>query len=385
MTRLREALDDLAEDAPAVDLADWAIARSRRRRRIGMAAGSAAATGLAVLVCVALGVLPGITPPAADKPVVAAVTGTIADLPGRGVGPLSHAYRTFCKVGGPIPPDCRNGGWRVVTRTGRTYHVPQALGMGTGTGSGPRFFPLTISRDGRRMAYYSASAGTFKVRDLASGAEQAAPVTVTVNRLGGNARLELSDDGRYLAFTGYPSRKENGLIIDMRARTTFPLPVGWDPRSIDGTAVTLARYGRYGEKPGIWVMPLAGGGSPVTVDGAYARFSALTPDGAAVAALRRSKTPDRLDGTITVLDVRTGKVSRTVPMRGLPKGSLPLTLGSWLNATEVTLAAIPSDEVRENRQVTYAVNVETGRVRRLAVYHPQHVIHLVVPGAAAAA
>ncbi|MFI7702136.1 hypothetical protein [Nonomuraea sp. NPDC049480] len=379
MTRLREALDDLAGDAPAINLADWAIAGSRRRRRIRMAAGAAAAMGVVVLAGVALGVFPGTGLLPADKPVVASETGRIADLPGRGVGPLSHAYRTFCRLGGLVPPDCGNGEWRVVTRLGETYRVPQALG----TKSGPEFYPLAIGRDGRMIAYYSRVAGTFKVRDLASGAEQAAPVAIAEARLGGNARLELSEDGRYLAFTGYPSRKEDGLIIDMRARTTLPLPVGWDPRSIDGTAVTLARYG-YGQRPGIWMMPLTGGGSPVTLGDAYTRFSALAPDGTGVAALRRGEVANTQDDTITVLDAKTGKVKKTATMRGLPRGSHMLTLGAWLNAAEVTLVTTPSRQWDENRQITYAVNVETGRVRQLAVYHPQSTMHLVVPGAAAA-
>ncbi|GAA3470209.1 hypothetical protein [Nonomuraea roseola] len=377
MSRLREALDDVAADAPALNLADLAIAGSRRRRRIRMAAaGSASAMGLVVLAGVTLGMFPGPGAVQADKPIVVTQSGTIADLPSRGVGPISHAYRTFCLVGGPVPPDCRNGGWRVVTRTGETYHVPQALGWK----SGPNFYPLAISRDGRIIAYYSRSARTFKVRDLASGAEQAAPVAIAEAKLGARSRLELSDDGRYLAFTAHP-----GLIIDMRARTTMPLPAGWDPRSIDGTTVTLARYGESGQKPGIWVMPLAGGGSPVTVGQEYTRFSALAFDGTAVAALRQGRSPSRYDGTITVLDARTGQVKKMATMRGLPKGSHILTLGSWLNATEVTLATLASKEWNENRHITYAVNVETGQVRRLAVYRPQLGGHDVVPGAAAPA
>ncbi|GAA3648697.1 hypothetical protein GCM10022224_009300 [Nonomuraea antimicrobica] len=384
MNRLREALDDVAVDAPAIDLADWAIAGSRRRRRNRMAAaGAAGVTGLAVLTGVVLGVFPGIAPSTSDKLIVAAATGKIADLPSRGVGPLSHAYRTFCHAGAPALTDCRNGGWRVVTRAGETYHVPQALG----NKSGPNFYPLAISRDGRLIAYYSRTARTFKVRDLASGAEQTAPVAVTEAELGGNARLELSDDGRYLAFTGYPSRKDDGLIIDLRARTTLPLPMGWDPRSIDGATVTLTRNAQYGQQPGIWLMPLTGGGSPVAVGEAYTRFSGLAPDGSGLAALRRdqSRNPYSHDGTITVLDARTGRAGKAVTMRGLPKGSRSLTLGAWLNASEVTLAAVPSDRPDENRHITYAVNVETGQVRQLAVYRPQSVGHDVIPGAPAAA
>ncbi|MFD1541719.1 hypothetical protein [Nonomuraea guangzhouensis] len=72
-------------------------------------------------------------------------------------------------------------------------------------------------------------------------------------------------------------------------------------------------------------------------------------------------------------------------MRGLPKGSRSFTLGAWLSAVEVTLAAVPSDRWNENRHITYAVNVETGQVRQLAIHRPQSVGHDVIPGAPAAA
>ncbi|SPL88487.1 unnamed protein product [[Actinomadura] parvosata subsp. kistnae] len=372
MNRLREALGELAADAPAVDLADWAVEGSHRRRRARLAAGSAGAMALVVLVGVLLYV-PGL--PQDAKPIVAVQAAAVPDLPGRGVGPLSHALRTFCHVGGPIPPDCRDGEWRVVTRSGETYHVPQAMT------SGHTFSPLAISRDGRVIAYYSRQAATFKVRDLAGGAERTAPVTIPVTKLGRNPRLQLSDDGRYLAYTDYWSGKD-GLVIDMRMGTTLPLPAGWDPRSVSGTAVTLARSGLFGQRPGIWVMPLTGGGSPVTLGKAYKRFSALAPDGATVAALGQASAPMFVyDGTITLLDTRTGRAKETATIRGLPEGTRPLDLGSWLNAAEVTLSALPSTSWKETRHITYAVNVRTGQARQLAIYHPQSVMHDVIPGA----
>lgn len=375
MRQLRDALVDIAVEAPAVDLTDWAIAGSRRRRRTRLAI-SAAAVAVTVVAGLTVFVGSGLLP-AQDKPVVASETGKIPELPGRGVGPLSHAFRTFCHVGGPIPPDCRNGGWRVVTKSGQTYHVPQALGGK----SGPAFYPLAISRDGRVIAYYSRQARTFQVRDLAGGAVRTAPVTVAESRLGRNARLVLSDDGRYLAFTGWPSSKEDGLIFDLGAGRTYRLPAGWEPRSVDGTTVTLARDWRKWQKSGIWLMPPAGGGTPATVDGRFMSFSPPAPNGARVAALRLDKAARRPDGTITVLDAGTGKIRKTVLLGGLPKDTRPLTLGAWLNASEVTLSALPSEHWAENRQITYAVDVETGQARQLAVYRPQSLMHVVIPGA----
>ncbi|NJP96700.1 hypothetical protein HCN51_45980 [Nonomuraea sp. FMUSA5-5] len=66
---------------------------------------------------------------------------------------------------------------------------------------------------------------------------------------------------------------------------------------------------------------------------------------------------------------------------GLPEGTRPLDLGSWLNAAEVTLSALPSTSWKETRHITYAVNVRTGQARQLAIYHPQSVMHDVIPGA----
>ncbi|MEU7743661.1 hypothetical protein [Nonomuraea sp. NPDC049158] len=69
----------------------------------------------------------------------------------------------------------------------------------------------------------------------------------------------------------------------------------------------------------------------------------------------------------------------------MPKEAGMHTLGAWLNAAEVTLAIFPSDDWRDQRQITYAVNVRTGQVRKLAVYRPQAAMHLVLPGAPPAA
>jgi hypothetical protein len=379
MTRLREALEDVAAEAPAINLTEWAIAGSRRRRRTRLTIAAATAT-----VVTAMAVFTGNTLLAIrDKPVVAAETGKIPELPSRGVGPLSHAFKTFCRMSGPIPPDCRNGEWRVVTKDGEIYHLPQAGGISK-EAANERFvfYPLAISRDGRMIAYYSRQARTFQVRDLAQGTVRTAAAMVAEPKPGDDAwRLVISDNGRHLVFTTRPSKKQQGLIFDMAAGRTYPLPAGWDPRAIDGTTVALARDWHKGQRPGVWLMPLAGGGTPAWADGRYTRFSPPTPAGTSMAALRLDKAA-RLDGTITTFDTRSGKARKTVTIRGLPKAARPNTLGAWLNASEVTFSALPTEHIRETRQVTYAVNVETGQARQLSVYHPQHVVHLVIPGVA---
>jgi hypothetical protein len=90
-----------------------------------VAAAAVVAAALAVTAAVRL--LPA-EPEAATGPKA------VSDLPARGVEPLSHAYMTFCRPqSGEAPAGCVGGGWRVVTRDGRTYRVTQAL---RGTHSG---------------------------------------------------------------------------------------------------------------------------------------------------------------------------------------------------------------------------------------------------------
>lgn len=381
MTRLHDALTGIADQAPTVDLADRAIQGNRRRRRGGMALAAVVTAAVTVTVTVlgaaGAGLLPG------ERGNIVAATpegsprrgGTLADLPDRGVGPLSYAYKTFCKARYGVPEDCRDGEWRVVTRDGKTYHVPQTLGL-----SGKNY-PLAITRDGRMMAYYSHQEQTFKVRDLDSGEELTAPVTVAERRLDSYVSLVLSDDGRHLAFTDYPSGKGPGLLIDMRAGTTSPLPQGWAPISIadGGDPVMMVSYP---PKARVWVMSRSGGRSPVTHDETYVRFSELAPDGRSIAALGTEKVKDglRLDHTLAVLDATTGRAGRKVTVRGLPKSIVMHGLGAWLSRTEVTLATILSKRPDQARWITYAVNVETGQARELGAYTGQNPLHMVVPG-----
>ncbi|MEV6864973.1 hypothetical protein AB0M44_28685 [Streptosporangium subroseum] len=375
MNRLHDVLTDIAGQAPIVDLADRAVRGNRRRRRTGMALAAVAVTAAVTVLGAAAGtgLLPGEGGEIAAKP---SHGGVVADLPNRGVGPLGYAYKTFCSADG-ASKDCRNGGWRVVTRDGETYHVPQALGL-----SDKNYIPLTITRDGRMMAYYSRGEQTFKIRDLDSGKELTAPVTVAERQLGLYATLVLSDDGRRLAFTGYPNRKEPGLLIDMRAGTTTPVPSGWVPTSIanGGDPVTLISYW---PKARVWLMSPSGGPPPVTLDKPYVRFSALSPDSRSLAALGAEKLKGgamRMDNTISVLDAMTGRTGKKVTLRGLPKNMGSHRLGAWLNRTEVTLSAVMMERGGATRQITYAVNTGTGQARELRSYTGQNPSHLVVPG-----
>ncbi|WP_030919468.1 hypothetical protein [Streptosporangium amethystogenes] len=392
MTWLRQVLDDIAEDSPRVDLAERTIRIHERRRRT--------VTALVAAVTVTVIVL-GATAGARLLPTErqdSSGTGGVADLPDRGVGPLSHAYKTFCNPSeGTAPPDCRDGAWRVVTRAGRTYHVPDAL---TGFSS-----PLAISQDGRRIAYYAVKEGTFKVRELDSGGESAAPVKIPTAWLGSVSHLLMSDDGRFLAFTKRPPLKDPAMLIDMRERMTRPLPNGGNPIGIskDGDTVMLAEYSpksRLQMMSHLWTTSTAGNQVAVTLPRAY-KFGALAPDGETVVGLENRMTVNSkpcLTGALAHLDARTGKVRRKVTVSGLPTKTHNVSLRAWLNPREITVIAIPNPVCTGKRLpdaddapatttdppyvtvTAYALNVGTGKARRIGGYTAQDFFGLVLPG-----
>lgn len=393
MTWLREMLDDVADDAPQVDLTERTIGIRKRRRRRTTSIVAAAA-----VVAIALGVTSAVRlQPTQPRPAVA--PGTVTDLPARGVGPLSHAFMTFCRPErGKAPAGCVNGGWRVVTRGGTTYRVAQAL---SGSPSGLRASPLAISRDGRKIAYYDTEADTFAVRDLASGTVITAPTKVPTAWLGSIAHLLLSDDGRFLAFTKRPPLKDPAMLFDMRERMARPLPNGWNPIGLspDGDTITLAEYApktRLQTITRLWQTSTAGNATTVNVAGHY-MVGALGLDGHSVVAVESVDAGitgcQRSGADLVHLNRKTGKVLRRVPVRGLSMTANFVYLRGWTGPREITALAKRLDcrERDDNAPgssldppyvpfTAYAVNVETGKARKLATYTAQGFFQLVLPG-----
>ncbi|MGW0484028.1 hypothetical protein [Nonomuraea sp. NPDC003214] len=350
MTRLREALDGLAEEAPPVSLADAAMARYRRGRRARLAAGTVAlAAALGVVATMGtIELWPGGVDTAATQERV-----TVPDLPTGRVGPVAHAYQTPCELDKEDRgPDCSAVEWRVVTRDGRTYALPDAL---TAVRDATRV-PVAISRDGRKVAYYSHDAGTLVVRDLVDGGELTSPVPIPESRIGIGSTLAISDDGRYLAFDPREGSKDPGLLIDLRTGRTTQVPGVYEVVGVKDGVASLVRY----RKTDLWLMPVTGGGRPVRFDGVFIMFSELAPDGRTVVAVRHSQSGSR---ELTVLDARTGRILRPLPVRGLPKGSAIDGTGVWLNPKEVTVIAADRRE-----RYAYAVDVTTGQSRLVADY-----------------
>ncbi|WP_327109228.1 hypothetical protein [Nonomuraea glycinis] len=360
MTRLRSALAGLAEEAPLVSLADAAIAGHRRRRRTRLALTGVAAvtTAAALVVTVAAGAV--VLPRGADS-----ATAAVPDLPDGKVGAISRAYLTPCEVGKKTKRvDCGAVEWRVVTRSGRTYGVPQAL---TSSRDDPHV-PVAISRDGRMLAYYSRAAQAHVVRDLVGGAEVTSPVKVEEDRIGVGSMLALSDDGRYLAFDPREGSKEPGLLVDVRTGRTVSIPGKYEVISIKDGAAELIRY----RKTDLWLMPVTGGGKPVRFDGTFIMFSEIAPDGRTVAAVEFAELNKR---RLTLLDASTGRTLRKVSIGGLPKGSGIDGTGIWLSRKEVTVVVSGRSGGH-----SYALDVTTGKARRWADLGPARKHATVLPG-----
>jgi hypothetical protein len=299
----------------------------------------------------------------------------------------------------------------VVTKDGTTYHLPQALrGLDPYTGDGLQASPLAITRDGEKIAYYSVRAGTFQVRDLASGEVTTAPTRVPEEWLGSIAHLLLSDDGRFLAFTKNPALTDPAMLIDMRERIVRPLPNGWNPIGLSpkGDVITLAQYSpkaRLKTLTRLWTTSTAGNGT--TVD--FARhyfFSPLSPDGKTLVTLEDRSTdadPCRRPA-IARADPVTGRPRATIAVSSvLLRGDL-LSLRSWLNDDELLVLVDPAATCRTRRApavdepadtgprrdppyravTAYAVNVQTGATRHYASYQVQGLFELVLPGPAGA-
>ncbi|MFD1541333.1 hypothetical protein [Nonomuraea guangzhouensis] len=348
MTRLREALNDLADEAPMVSLVDLAIAGHRRRRRTTRTVAAVAAVVVLLGVGTAAASLPWswgdrtATPRSAD---------TVPDLPDGKVGLIGSAYRSPCEVKVSGQLDCSAVEWRVVTRAGTTYRVPQALVSTTKT----RRVPLAISRDGRKLAYYSRTAQAHVVRDLMTGSEVSSPVTVKEERIGIGSTLVVSDDGRYVVFDPREGSKEPGLLIDVRTGKTVPVPGKYETVSIKDGVAELVRY----IKTDLWLMPVTGGGAPVRFRGTFIMFSELAPDGRTVAAVEFRDLKKR---TLTLLDAKSGRTLRKVAIRGLPTNGSLWGTSIWQSGSEVTIAFLGD----KDSLFTYAVDVRTGQIRQLA-------------------
>ncbi|MBN6057639.1 hypothetical protein JYK22_37295, partial [Nonomuraea sp. RK-328] len=305
-----------------------------------------------------------------------------AVLPASGVGPLSHAYYDWCGEkwrpgqGAPFAGrDCVQ--WKVVTRDGRTYRMPEAMSVyvdQTEANYMNTAAPLVITPDGRRIAYYSAEEERFAVRDLASGRIWLTPQTVSREEMvKGGVHISFSPEGRYITLSGRVQA-----VVDMETRRVTNVPQGWQAMSVaaGGSRVIVTNdMGRHGLLKGGEVRPFIGAKE--------ASLSALAPDGRTVAYLDGYVSPpkgggnSRPDDTVVTLDATTGEVLRRVRFRDAPKGFRPWRIGSWRRSTEVVVTDVVTNrprwemktgEVPRVGETAYAIDVTTGKVRKLGTY-----------------
>ncbi|MER6006699.1 hypothetical protein ABT120_49750 [Nonomuraea angiospora] len=366
MTRFRDELQLIAAQAPEVDLAERAVRGARRWKAatFGSALASLVATALAATVLI-------------TTPGGATMSGEIANvLPASGVDPAAYAYYDFCGREWDYRKNTKTFGkecaqWRLVTRTGGSFRMPEALSVYTeqtpdnymNTGG-----PLEISSDGKRVAYYSEKDQKFAVRDLADGRIWLTPQTVTRETMVKNGMvLVLSPDGRFLGLLGATSS-----VVDMETGQVTEIPEGWRVRRIGngGSPVVVSddedRLGLFDDGK---VTPL----NKTSED-----ISELSADGRTLAYLDGEEIKDHIVtrpvDTVVTLDVTTGKILSKAKFTDIPGGFRFPRIGGWHSPTEVMLSDALRDKSWEGKkgavptlgEVTYAIDVNTGRIRKLA-------------------
>ncbi|MGI5493573.1 hypothetical protein [Microtetraspora malaysiensis] len=385
MTTLRDHLHSIAAEARTVDLTERVIRKATRQRAGAYISGAAAV--LAVVVAAAVPVIGG----RQEGDIIASkVTDT---LPASGVGPLKYAYYDWC--GEKWTPgvnthlfakECAQ--WNVVTRTGETYRMPEALSVYTEQTADNYMntnAPLVISADGGRVAYYSEKDQKIAVRDLDSGRVWLMPTPLSrAEMVARGVLLALSPGGTRLGISGGSGQD---LVVEVETGKVSRIPEGWHVRTIGdgGDPVVVTREGKDDEL-GAMTEDGTVRAFPPTDDVQSVDLSQPSPDGGTVAflagmkgglsasgALEESKPND----TIVVLDSTTGEILHKARLRGVPRDFQAWRAGGWLSRTEVIVSGPFLDDswgkgggkgtpVLGER--TYRVNVRTGQVTPLATY-----------------
>ncbi|GAB3989709.1 hypothetical protein GCM10029978_115540 [Actinoallomurus acanthiterrae] len=368
MTRLHEALHDLAEEAPRPDLTGRVLTRARRRRRVRLLTAPAVAVGAAAAV--AAGSLfggPGRFGPAVAPSGRVLNAGALPKpLPDHQVEPVKYAYLDWCGTQrGTSTGGCTQ--WRVVGRSGEQWLVADSLGSSASAPGGS--WPLEISADGRLIAYCRPSDGHVVVRDLRSGR-----VTVVDRRFSQRdaPALMFSGDGRRLAISFNTAGPEHALLADTATGEVHELPGGWViGLGKDASTVTLSEDD--GKRT---TLVLAG------PDGSLRRRVRLSPklhfealgnavasDGHTLLALpgpekKGLSDPTPLD-TVVLVDVRTGKEIGRRHLRLPEETSRLANVVGWAGETKILLTAsaiVPRrKEIMSDR--AYVADLNTGQTR----------------------
>ncbi|MEV1249372.1 hypothetical protein ACIBO2_44125 [Nonomuraea sp. NPDC050022] len=373
MTRFSDELRliaDQASDGPA-DMAEKVLRGTRRQRTVTLASAAAALLALTLTGAVLMGGSPG----------GGTISTKVTDvLPASGVAPASRAYHDFC--GRQWEPgrntsalgDRTCAQWRLVTRTGQSFRVPEAVSVYSEQ-SAKNYMntsaPLEISSDGRRIAYYSEKDQRFAVRDLDSGQIWLSPQTITraaMVKAGGV--LQISPDGRFLGMNG-PGGSNS--VLDVETGKVTEVPQGWQIQRVPngGTPVVVTKDRQLG-------LLADGKVKTLTTDAKVVNVSELSPDGRTLAYLDAGTAhsgPGGLNITLHTIYLPSGEISGKVELRDTPKDFSAMRIGGWLSTTEVVVAdrargawGKAPEDVPTLGDITYGIDLTTGRVRELARY-----------------
>jgi hypothetical protein len=388
MTTLRDQLHSIAVGAPTTDLTERVIRKADRRRAGGYASGVAAVLAIAVAAVTVSG-----GGQREEAVIVSKVTDT---LPASGVGPLNYAYYDWC--GEKWEPgvnthrftkECAQ--WNVVTSSGHTYRMPEALSVYTEQTANNYMntnAPLVISANGARVAYYSEKKQKIAVRDLRSGRVWLMPTELSrAEMVSKGVMLTLSPDGGDL---GIGDGRGNDEVVEVETGKLTVIPEGWNVRAVGdgGDPLIVRREGQ--DKLGALMSDGTVRAFPALKDPEPLDLSLLSPDGRTLAYVTGSASkrdpskPKGISGrseptdSIVTLDSASGEILHRTRLRGEPRDFHAMRTGGWLSRTEVIVAdyvmgahlrgAHKRSVTPTFGQRTYRVNVRTGQVTPLATY-----------------
>lgn len=235
MTRFRDAVHDLAEQAPPVgELAERALDGARRKHRRALVPAAAAAmiaaisAGVLLVSMLAVPVQDPLRDNAGDPKIT---TDTLIDIPDTAprlptddVGAALMAYSINCEKDDPseFPPQC----WRIMTTDRKHWSVSDAAAS-THQDPGAIDSPVVVAPIGDRIAYVRPN-GTFVIRHLQSG---------TVDEIFQWTRREISfltiswsANGRWIVVTpdggdvwGFKEPTPNALLVDTDTMDTVDI------------------------------------------------------------------------------------------------------------------------------------------------------------------
>lgn len=396
MTRLHDALAEIAESAPRrdpldlLDLVEPAARTGRRRRRLRMIATGGAAVAVAAAVVIAAGLptlfsaRPARPGPATgrgdDAPVQVKVPlPPPAELPEDGIPERGGAtpaamlvYKIHCDSD-DIEDAESCAQWRLVATDGSQWRLGDALSnLPLGHGKveyGDAFGPLALTPDGRRIAYHQSRKDRLVVRDLGTGKVEPLPVELPAKRFEREeARLTWSPDGRWLAVS-FQVRDDEltsagpAQLVDTRTGTVRALPMPGAVLGVNRAAQTVM-YDAYVNVPGKGELLVTGHDGKVqrrVPVGEAEDLDKMTgdallwmsPDGRTLAAMAGA----RLD----TIDVASGKAGRTFTVPEMGKAFDRPAAAGWSGSS---VLVVESD--RDGTRVV-AVDTGTGKTRRIGV------------------